>query len=385
MSEELTCDIRVEVVDSEWDSFVQASPGGLSMQSSLWSAFKAFDHWSPLRVILRRNGCIVAGVQVLVRQLAFGFTIARIPHGLVVVDHNSDMVEKVVVQLLELIRARKIHYLALQLDSDKSVVGVLRKYGFEPSRYLGDERATVVIDLTKGLDVLQKEMRRTTRNNIRLARDRGITIRDGTIADLGQFCQLLEATARRQRFTAPSYSYFARLWNCLDPAKHIKLFVAECQGAPISSLLTIPFGDRVVALAFGWSGSMGRLRPNELLIWKAIEWSKANGYTIFDMDGIHIAAAHALLNGKPLPEFLRSDPTRFKLGFGGSITVLQPTFEYAPNWAVRMLLRKLSFILGARRLTSLLERILAGENVLAEAFVFEILSVKSCAQFRKAL
>lgn len=70
-----------EVLDPEWDRFVGTLSGRVHMQSIIWSAFKATGAWSPIRAILRRNGSIVGGAQVLVRQLPFGFTIARVPQG----------------------------------------------------------------------------------------------------------------------------------------------------------------------------------------------------------------------------------------------------------------------------------------------------------------
>jgi lipid II:glycine glycyltransferase (peptidoglycan interpeptide bridge formation enzyme) len=276
--------------------------------------------------------------------------------------------ETVIEYLIALIRLHKINYVALQPDLNYPKVNELRKWGIEVSQFFGDERATLLIDLSQRSEALLREMRRTTRNNIRQAECRGIEVREGTHADLSLFYQLLRGTAVRRQFVARSPAYYTELWQCFDPSHHIKIFVAEYQSEAISSLLTIPFGDTVRAEAFGWSGPRVGLRPNELLIWKAIEWSKDNGYRKFDLGGIHISAARALLSGNSLPEALRSNPTRFKLGFGGSVVLLPPTFEYTPNRTVRLFLGLLSSILGKRDLTTILDRILSSKNMNVSTF-----------------
>lgn len=333
------------------------------MQSCLWAAFKAPLGWSPIRAVLKRNGCIVAGAQILVRRLLFGLRIARVPQGPILAFYDSELFNAMIESLVELIRIHKIDYIALQPDFNYGTVDELRRWGFEVSPYLRGECGTVLVDLSQRSEILLQQMRRTTRNNIVSAQHLGIKVRDGTHSDLSVFYRFLEATARRRHFTRRSRTYYTRLWERLRPSQHVKLFVAEYQGEAISSLLTVPFGDTVVAEAFGWSGAKARLRPNELLFWRAIQWSKDNGYYRFDLGGIDVSAAHALLNGNSLPEALRSNSTRFKLGFGGSVVLRPPTFEYIPNRALRLFLRQYTTILGKRNLTTLLNRIPSLDNL----------------------
>ncbi len=338
------------------------------MQTSLWSAFKVSSNWLPIRAILRRNGNIVGGAQVLVRQLPLGLKIARVPQGPVILNSDPELFITVIEYLVDLIRIHNINYMALQPDVNYSKVDELRDRGVEISQFLGDVRATLLLDLTQRSETLLRQMRRTTRNNIRQAEGLGIRVREGTLADMSIFSDLMERTARRQEFVARPLAYYISMWTSLNPAHHIKLFLAEYQGEPISSLLVIPFGDTVMVEAVGWSGPRSRLRPNELLLWKGIEWAKNEGYRQFDLAGIHISAAHALLSGKSLPEDLKSDATRFKLGFGGSIVMKPPTFEYIPNRALRLFLRKSSSIIGKRDLTSLLQEVLSKNRVSLKGF-----------------
>lgn len=65
----------------------------------------------------------------------------------------------------------------------------------------------------------------------------------------------------------------------------------------------------------------GEWRPNEALVWGAIMWAKAAGYSYFDADGIDPLGSRALVEGKAIPEPLKKSPIMFKLSFGGEIVV----------------------------------------------------------------
>jgi hypothetical protein len=201
-------------------------------------------------------------------------------------------------------------------------------------------------------------MRRTTRNNIMLAKNRGTKVREGKREDLPIFYRILKETSQRRRFGVESEEFYMDLWRFLEPKGHIKLFVAENEGEPVSSLLVIPFGDTVVAKKHAWIGCKSWLRPNELLFWKAIEWSMDNGFLHFDMDGINYLNALALLEGKHLPKAILCSGTRFKLGFGGSIVLLQPAYECVSGGFLRLILRTSSSLVGLHNAAGMFDRVL---------------------------
>lgn len=357
--EGLTCEISHKLIDPEWDLFVANVSKGDHRQSSLWAAFKASYGWSPIRIIVKKEGHIVAGAQVLVRRLLGTLKIAHVLQGPVLSSNASVLLETVLDQLVRVVGANKISFLAVLPAYNCGAVDLLRKYGFHASGFLGGERATLIIDLSQESKLLLRQMRRTTRNNIRLGHDRGVRVRVGEERDLNIFHELLKSTSRRHKFTPESRDNCLNLWRHLEPSRHIMLFLAEYRGEVLSGLLAIPFGDTVMMKMFGWSGSKKWLRPNELLVWKAIEWSKEEGFIYFDLDGIHISAALALLSGACLPEPVKSSGTRFKLGFGGSAVLLPATYEYISNRAMRALSRKLFPEHGNRDLSPMLHRVLS--------------------------
>ena len=63
--------VQTDLADPEWDSFVERTPGGHHVQSSLWAQVKAVVGWLLLRVIAVRDGVIVGGAQILTRPITY--------------------------------------------------------------------------------------------------------------------------------------------------------------------------------------------------------------------------------------------------------------------------------------------------------------------------
>jgi uncharacterized protein YbdZ (MbtH family) len=55
--------------DRDWDDFAAQVPSGDYKQTSLWAQVKAVAGWRAVRIIIRREGAIIAGAQVLIRPL----------------------------------------------------------------------------------------------------------------------------------------------------------------------------------------------------------------------------------------------------------------------------------------------------------------------------
>src|SRR5215831_9968162 len=61
-----------EAVDAEWDGFLAASPLGHFQQCSLWALAKNAEGWKPLRMVLRKQGRLAGGFQILWRRTRLG-------------------------------------------------------------------------------------------------------------------------------------------------------------------------------------------------------------------------------------------------------------------------------------------------------------------------
>ncbi len=295
---------------------------------------------------------------MLVRRLGV-LKIAHVLQGPVLSRSEPELLEAVLDQLVRVIRAQKISYLAVQPATNCDAAESFEKWGLQVSPFLVGQRATSVLDLSPELRIIMRRMRRTTRNNVGLAQELGVQVRQGKESDLAGFHRLLMATGERRHFVPESLDYCLKMWRNFAPSQGLKLFLAEYEGELLSGLLAVPFGDTVAMKMLGWSGSKRRLRPNELVVWKAVEWAKESGFLSFDLCGIDASAAIDLVAGKPLPESEESSITRFKLGFGGAVVLVPPTYEYISNAALRVVSRELLTLLGRWDISMTAHRVLS--------------------------
>lgn len=322
--------------DAEWDAFLARTPGGHHVQTSLWAQTKAFLGWQAVRLIVRRDARIVAGAQVLTRSIPLLGSVGYLSKGPVLAENDPLLADLLIAELKRLCRARRIRNLILQpADNGHAFAQRLPATGFQLSPDKLGLSATVVLDLRRDLETLLAEMKSKTRYNVRLGLRRGITVREGTEADLATFYRILSATGQRQNFVSASEAYFGELWDTLYGRGLCKLFLAEFEGEPVSGMLAITFGDTVIYKRGAWSGEHGKLRPNEAMHWTAIEWAKTAGFHYYDFDGINRAVAETIVRDEPLPPEASETVTRFKLGFGGEIRLLPETYSYIDSRLLR--------------------------------------------------
>jgi lipid II:glycine glycyltransferase (peptidoglycan interpeptide bridge formation enzyme) len=202
----------------------------------------------------------------------------------------------------------------------------LVRRGFDPSPLEAAPVATVLVDLARDDDRLLGAFRASARSNIRKAERRGVNIRVGDESDLATFARLVDRTGRRQSFAPYPPSYYERMWRLFAETGHSRLLLAEHEGRVLSGVLVIGFGDTAVYKMGGWSGERRDIHPNELAHWHAMRWAREVGHRYYDLEGIPVSIARALLRGET-PEGARHGTPRFKLGFGGEVRLYPGAFD----------------------------------------------------------
>lgn len=331
--------------DPEWDAFLTRTPGGHHVQTGLWGELKASLGWRVARVVVSRGGRVVAGAQLLARGLPVagylrsGWTVGYVPKGPVGCEEAPGLAPLVLAQLHRLARLHGVQYLVVQPPSNgHALTQVLLRGGFRPSPLETVPTATTILDLNRSNEELLAEMKSKTRYNIRLAGRKGVAVREGDEAELRTFYNLLLATGDRQGFGVQPEAYYSLMWRLFSPGGHIKLFLAECDGEPVSGVLLVPFGDTVIFKRGAWSGRCGASHPNESMHWTAISWARAQGYQYYDLEGIDPQVATAIQSGGPPPDLTASGVdavTRFKLGFGGRVEIYPGAYAYIYNPVLR--------------------------------------------------
>lgn len=316
-----------EVGEAEWDAFVGAHPDGSLHQTSAWSRVKGPGH-GVQRVVLRGpDGRIVAGAQLLSRRVAHLVGTGYVPYGpLASTVDDADQV----MTLLEA-EARRASLSVLLVQPTRSGVDVehsLRRRGYTQSRIDVATSATFLVDIAGSPDELFARLSKTKRDGIRKARRSGLDIRDGSVADLDAFHQLLTSSAKRHGFLPMSREYLNRQWDELAPLGYLRLIIADLDGEPMAGALFTVFNGVVDFKLTGWelNDRTKNLGVNYAIQWAIIEWACNTGQHTYDLGGM-ARETGLLLQRDPGDRSIDDEGTRFKSGWGGALHLFPPTYE----------------------------------------------------------
>jgi peptidoglycan pentaglycine glycine transferase (the first glycine) len=300
----------------EWDAWVASAPGGHHVQTSGWAQVKALAGWRATRLLVRSDGEIVGGCQMLVRDLPLSRRAGYVPRGPLLASREPEALDELLAGMRSVARDQRLLMMKVQPPVDRDdMPGLLRDRGFAPSELHAAPGASVRVELSPDHDdaALQKAMRSTARRHLRTALKRGAVVRVGGKDDLGVLQSLLEATAARQGFDPYPAAYYERLWDAFGTTGQARLLIVEHEGTPMSAGLLIAFGDTVLYKIGAWGGGSVP-GTNELMHHTAMCWARDQGYRFYDFEGIPVDVAQTVLDGGPAPT---SGVPFFKLGFGG--------------------------------------------------------------------
>jgi lipid II:glycine glycyltransferase (peptidoglycan interpeptide bridge formation enzyme) len=243
--------------------------------------------WGAWRVAaIGDDGQLRAAAQVLVRRVPRApLSMLYIPRGPVVAPQDGEALQA----LMEAVRnyGRSVGAIFCKVDPPWPVgtEHALATAGFRPSDEMVQVTETYTIDLTRTTDEILAAMRSKTRQQIRKEEREGTEIRRDTTGEWLNACyQIYIETAERAHFGLHSRSYYEAIYKNYDPQRQY-LYIAFRDGQPISFLWMACFGRYAVEL-YGGIGKAGQnTKANTLLKWHAIQEMKADGYTLYDLNG----------------------------------------------------------------------------------------------------
>jgi lipid II:glycine glycyltransferase (peptidoglycan interpeptide bridge formation enzyme) len=285
--------------DPEWDEFVLNSPSGELEQTSMWARMKSEDGWDPVRFIVRRNGKVVGGFQLLLRHVFFNYRIGYVSKGPVVWEDDEDLLRFLIEHVIDISDRNNSQYsVIIPPDNGYSVEQIMKKTpALQPCTIVNAITATLRVNLSKGSEEIYSQLKRRTRYEIRKGVRDGVAVRRGGKEHLGTLFNFMKATCER-RGAVPnpgSESFFHNMWDLLHSKGHLELFLAEHQGRVISAGLVILFGEEATFWKYGWSGERTHVRANCVLYWEIIKWASENNYKWVDIRGIERDVAEAVL------------------------------------------------------------------------------------------
>jgi hypothetical protein len=334
-----------ELDDSAWDDFLQTTPLGHYQQSSLWARAKSIEGWRPVRGILKLDGQMAGGFQILARNTRLG-RIGYLSKGPVIMSEDPRLIDFLLELVVSTAKTNGLKGLIVQPPDQSTIDGViLRRHRFLPNHLVSVIHSTLMVDFSVGLDVIKRRMRKSTLAEIRRALRRGVKVYQGGEKDVSMFFRLMVTTCERQQ-TKPSPAAEATLlevWRVLNNRGCAQLFMAECEGEPLAGMFCLCFGDRVTGWKKGWSGQHHDRYPNQLVLLEAIEWSHRQGYKFFDFAALSLDIASTLLRGESLSENQKKSRDFVHLSYGNLPMLLPKSQIYISNPVFRFAYR----ILGA--------------------------------------
>jgi len=184
---------------------------------------------------------------------------------------------------------------------------------------------TFILDLSKTEDELLKNMKPKTRYNIGLARKKNITIRwSQNSRDIPLFYKLLDETANRQKIAIHKMQHYKNILSIFAKKNAAALGIAYYEDKPVAANLVTFYGDAATYLHGGTEHSHRNLMAPYLLQWETIQEAKQRGLRFYDLGGVAV-------HGGKIKEW--AGITRFKEGFGGTLTDMGETYDVVFNRA----------------------------------------------------
>lgn len=337
-----TTRVSQSVDDPAWDAFLESHPHGHHLQTTRWARVKKLNGWGVIRTVIHDGESIAGGAQIIYRRVSRLGNVAYISMGPVTVSDDPGLVAEVVRAINQVMAEHKLRLVVVQEPTELLAHTPLMRSA-HPLGVVGQvaPRATIVIDVSRDPEDIRAEMKARTRYNTKVGARKGIDVRAGTAADLPAYHAMLVDTAERQGFQAFPLEYYETMWRSFDPVAGIRLTFAEYEGEPVAAQLAVAFGNTVVNKMSVWSGRQGSRRPNDALQWDTICWAHDHGFRHYDLEGIRIEVAEALLRGEDPPDNVRDSVTLFKLGYGGRILVRPTPFACVPNPLLSMAFKHL--------------------------------------------
>ena len=317
-------------VAASWNRFVAGHRDGNLLQTTQWGLLKQGFGWDWELVALGEPGAFRAGAVVLYRDLPLKLgTLAYVPHGPLVNWQDRGLVGEFFDALHRAARRHRAWACWVEpevIDGAAGITSILESRGYACAARTIQPRSTILVDLSSSEDDILKAMKSKTRYNIRLSERKGVTVREGALADVDVFYDLMEETGERDAFGIHTREYYRRAFELFATEGQVALFLAEYEGEPLAGLMAFAVGSKSWYISGASSDRHRNLMPAYAVQWAAMRWARARGCTTYDLWGIPDATEETLEQDFTERSEGLWGVYRFKRGFGGEVV------RYAGLW-----------------------------------------------------
>lgn len=177
-----------------------------------------------------------------------------------------------------------IEKLALVSAEEKvSSVELRAEYAGMPGLYVNSEHVLHEAELSPEVEAVFGRLHDMHRRNIKIARANDVQIVRGEgLEQIEEFYKLHLYTRREQGVPIQPWRFFKEMKTLFDQGLGFILLALK-NGRPLAGAVFLHW-QKTLTYKYGASSPEGlKLRPNNLLMWTAMEWGCRNGFTRFDL------------------------------------------------------------------------------------------------------
>ena len=153
-----------------------------------------------------------------------------------------------------------------------------------------------ILDLSQKLEDIHSHFRDSNKRNIKKAQNEQVEISVGdSLESVKQFYRLHCMTRKKHGLPPQPYSFFKLLYEYIISKNHGTLLLARYHGKTIAGALSLHFGEKATFKYGASNVRFQHLRPNNLILWKTIEFYSKRGITSFHFgrtDLAHMGLRH---------------------------------------------------------------------------------------------
>jgi len=295
---------------NEWENFIAKHEEANFLHSWFWGNFHERLGKAIVRSGFYKNGSLI-GVILSIVETAKRGKYLTIPGGPIIDWENSLLIKAFIDEIKKIAILNDCAFIRVrpQLVSNDFSKNIFRKNGFINAPMHLHAESTSQLDVAKSEEELLKNMRKTTRYEIKKAQSLKIEIKKTTDPkEIKEFYKLQIQTSKRQKFVPFSYKYLFEQFKEFAQNNLAILYKAKIKNKLLAQAFIIFYGEEAV-YHYGASTNEGRKYPGAYLIqWRAIQEAKKRGMTRYNFWGVSPI-------DKPKHRF--HGLSLFKRGFGG--------------------------------------------------------------------
>ena len=325
-------DLKNEKEVKRYNDFLKRQGYVSFMQNINWGMVK--NNWKEECIYLERDNEIYACMLILIQQVPnTKVTFMYSPRGPVCDIYNIKVLNELMHEARKI--AKKYNAYTLTFDppikNDESLKKILNKNGFttqkencDPKDFINPKFEAKLYLEGKTTEDLKKDFKSKTRYNINLADKHNLKARySHDEKDLKIFYDIYKTTVIRDKIGARPYDYLKRMLRAFNE-EELRIYVIEKDGEPLSSAISICYGNELYYVYGASSNEKRNLMPNYKMQMEMIKWGIERNCKTYNFGGIiHLNKDDGLYRFK----------TGFTLADGiedyiGKISVIYKPYDY---------------------------------------------------------